>query len=125
MEKLFKLRKINIISQFICLFTSLIFTIGEYTNVINKNIDKDHQIIITIFYLIITIIIFVSIILYILNSNKSSINRKLAAFLIVILLILNTILIYNAYICVFGDCLLISIITFVLINVIFSRVEIE
>ena len=38
MEKLFKLRKINILSQFICLFTSLIFTIAEYTNVINKNI---------------------------------------------------------------------------------------
>ena len=71
------------------------------------------------------IIIFVSIILYILNSNKSSINRKLAAFLVVVLLILNIMLIYNAYIFVFGDCLLISIITFVLINVIFSRVEIE
>ncbi len=124
MEKLFKLRKINIFSQLICLFTSLIFTIGEYTNVINKNIHKDYQIIITIFYLIMAIIIFVSIILYILN-NKSSINIKLAAFLMVVLLILDTMLIYNAYIFVFGDCLLISIIKFVLINVIFSRVEIE
>ena len=118
MIKLYKLRKYSIVFMLATLFISVLLSFGQYIDIF-KNNDNTIKLIFLIIYLIMNLNVSIALLLYLYNSKKN--NNYIIIFSLIFITILDVLLAYYAYRCVFTDCMLLSIIKLIGINVIYSR----
>lgn len=121
MGKLYKLRKTIIILLLTKVIFSILLTICKYTNLINNNIDDKFNLASLIVFGILIIWLFYIKLIFLsrVRANKFIIIISILGFTI-----LDIIFLYNSYKGIYDDCLLLSIIEMIFINVILSKEQI-